>query len=129
MAADCVLVDLISPNTVTVRLVNDGDFAVETEARISDEQLILEDVLEETGEQITNTVGAGQVVTFTRPCDELQAIMVSGDLQLVGEIGPSQKTDVKRDSEDFNCGDTIVFTFDHPDVPASMSIDFESVSQ
>lgn len=114
---------LIGPNSTSVRLVNNGSFPVDVELRISDDQLILEDILSSNGERIDQTLAAGDSVTISRDCEDLQAIMVEdADLQLVGEIGPEADTDVLRDGDDFTCGDTIVYTFSHPAIPTSLDI-------
>jgi hypothetical protein len=56
----------------------------------------------------------GKTETFTRDCDQLQAIVIDDtDLMVIGQLGPETDTDVLRDGDDFGCGDTLVFTFDH----------------
>ena len=102
------------PTSVTVNLVNHSDFAVEVDLYISNEQDVPESILVTLGEKIEFTVPAGETRTFTRDCDDLQAIIISdADLMVIGQIGPSADTDVLRDGTQFNCGDTIDFTFDH----------------
>lgn len=111
------IADLLEPETTSVRLVNNGDFPVEVEIYIDDEQDIPESVLTESGTLLTFTVAAGETQSFTRDCDDLQAIIVDdADLMTIGSIGPDTDTGVLRDGDDFSCGDTIVFTFDHSDV-------------
>jgi hypothetical protein len=108
--------DLFGADTVTVALVNNSslDLDVEVEIYISDQQEIPELLLTELGTKLEYTIEAGETVTFSRSCDDLQAIIVSNaDLQVVGDIGPATSSDVLRDGDDFSCGDTIVFTFDH----------------
>jgi len=108
------LAELFGSDTVTVQLVNDGDLDVEVEIYISDQQEIPELLLTELGTRLEYTVEPGETVTFSRSCDDLQAIIVSSaDLQVIGDIGPETSSDVLRDGDDFSCGDTIVFTFDH----------------
>ena len=107
--------DLFGADTVTVALVNNSslDLDVEVEIYISDQQNIPEALLTQLGTRLTYTVEAGETVTFSRSCDDLQAIIVSNaDLQVLVGIGPATSSDVLRDG-DFSCGDTIVFTFDH----------------
>jgi hypothetical protein len=48
------------------------------------------------------------------------------DLQIVGGIGPETDTRVYRDGDDFNCGDSITFTFDHPTLPTSLNVNFSA---
>ena len=66
--------------------------------------------------------------TFTRDCDDLQAIMIEdADLQVLGGlITPDADTDVLRDGSDFGCGDTLTFTFSHPDIALSLNIAFDA---
>lgn len=108
------LVDLLQPSTTGVRLVNNGEFAVDVTLYISENQETIEAVLTETGTKLEYTVPAGDSVTFSRDCNELQAIVIeNAELLLINEIGPETDSDVLRDGDDFNCGDTIVFTFTH----------------
>lgn len=118
------LEDLFGADTVTVALVNNSSLGldVEVEIYISDQQEIPELLLTELGTKLEYTVEAGETATFSRSCDDLQAIIISdADLQVVGGLGPETSSDVLRDGDDFSCGDTIVFTFDHSLVP----IDFD----
>ena len=110
------LTELFEADTVTVALVNNSSLGldVEVEIYISDQQEIPELLLTELGTKLEYTIEAGETVTFSRSCDDLQAIVVSNaELQIVGDIGPATNSDVLRDGDDFSCGDTVVFTFDH----------------
>ncbi len=113
---------------VTVVLRNSSDdFDVEVTLFYDDDQNILEGVLTETGTQVDTVVLAGQSVTLTRDCDDLQAIIIEdADLLLIGELGPETDTDVLRDGDEFGCGDTLVFTFSHPDedIPLDLNVTF-----
>ena len=105
---------LTPTRTVTVNLINHSDFAVDVDLFISDEQDIPEDLLVSLGEKIEFTIPAGQTRSFSRECDELQALIVSdADLMVIGQVGPSTDTNVLRDGTQFNCDDTIDLTFDH----------------
>jgi len=117
--------NLFGLNTTTIRLVNTGDFDVVVELYIHDQQEILESLLPTLGEQIVVTVSAGQSTTISRDCDDIQIVMVDdADLNIIGGIGPSQNTRAYRDGDDFNCGDTLTFTFSHPTLPTELNIDF-----
>ena len=106
--------DIIGPTLVTVRLVNTGDFPVEVELYYDDEQLTPEVLLTEIGQQLEFTVPAGETTTFSRSCDDLQALIIEdADLNIIGGLGPETNTGVLRDGDDFNCGSTITFTFAH----------------
>ena len=123
LAGACDLTGLLQGDVVFVNLVNNGDYPVEVELRISGNQYELQGVLEEFGDEINYTVGPGDMVSFMKSCDDLQAIMVANaELSLAGEIGPSNSTDILRDGGDFGCGDIITYTFDHPALPTSLEI-------
>jgi len=110
------LTEFFGADTVTVALVNNSSLGldVEVEIYISDQQEIPELLLTELGTKLEYTIEAGETVTFSRSCDDLQAIVVSNaELKIIGDIGPEASSDVLRDGDDFSCGDTIVFTFDH----------------
>jgi hypothetical protein len=109
-----VLAALLLPTTVMVWLVNDSDYPVEVTLFIHDEQDLPEFLLTEVGDELNFTVPAGQLVTFARGCEDLQAIMIEdADLLVIGGMGPEANTNVLRDGDDFGCGSTIVFTFSH----------------
>ena len=114
VCAGCDFLLSLSPATTTVRLVNLSDFPVEVTIFIDDEQDLPEDLLTEVGTEIQFTVAAGDTMTFSRECDAFQVMIVGdADLRIVGGIGPEARSDVLRDGDDFSCGDTITFTFDH----------------
>ena len=119
---------LLSPSSVTVNLVNNGNFPVEVQIFVHDDQNVFQFLMEEVGEELNLSVPAGSTVSFTRDCDDLQAIMIAdADLLVVGNlISPEADTDVLRDGSDFSCGDTLTFTFTHPDIPISLSIGFDA---
>ncbi len=119
---------LVSPSSVTVNLVNNGDFAVEVQIFVHDDQNVLQTLIDDVGEELNFSVPAGSTVSFTRDCDDLQAIMIEdADLQVLGGlITPDADTDVLRDGSDFGCGDTLTFTFSHPDIALSLNIAFDA---
>ena len=117
---------IIGANTVTVRLINQGDFDVDVTLYYYDHQEVEEELLVLLGDEVEYTIGDGNTRTFTQSCDDLQAIMIEdADLQIIGGIGPEANTDVLRDGDDFGCGDTIVFTFDHSDLIFDFEIDVD----
>lgn len=108
------LIGLLQPRTVTIRLVNNSDFDVVVEMFTHDDQNVAEFLITEVGDEINRTVGSGETTTIVGDCDDVQAIIIEdADLQVVGGIGPEANTDVIRDGDDFGCGDTVTFTFDH----------------
>jgi len=106
--------NLFQPDRVAVSLINNADFTVNVELFIDDQQEIPREVLTEIGQKLEFSIPAGETVSFSRDCDDLQAIVIDhAELMIVGQIGPEADTDVLRDGDDFGCGDTIDFTFDH----------------
>lgn len=119
---------LLSPSSVTVNLINNGDFAVEVQIFVHSDQNVLETLIDDVGEELNFSVPAGSTVSFTRDCDDLQAIIIEdADLQILGGlITPDANTEVLRDGSDFGCGDTLTFTFTHPDLALSLNIAFDA---
>lgn len=120
------LSNLFAPSETTVALVNDGSFPVEVKLYTHTDQNVLEALITAVGTERNYTIPAGETRVFTFACDDVQAIYIDdAELSLIGDIGPSQNSDqVYRDGSDFNCGDTILFTFTHPTLPTSLSIEF-----
>lgn len=109
----------------TVALKNSTAFPVEVRVRYGANQNVLAEILEEAGTEVVQTVPANSTVTFSRDCEELQAIMIeNADLQIIGGIGPSQNTGVYRDGSDFGCGDTLTFTFSTSNFLTELEINF-----
>jgi hypothetical protein len=101
---------------VTVSLVNASEYSVEAKIFIHDEQDIPEVLLTELGDELNFTIPAGATETFTRSCDDLQAIVIDdADLLVLVGLGPEANSDVLRDGHDFRCGSRIIFTFSHSD--------------
>jgi len=117
------LVGLLRPSETSIVLANDSDFDVDVVLFYGDDQNILELLLTELGEEMKLTIGPGEQITFSRDCDDLQAIIIDdADLLVIGQLGPEVKTDVLRDGNEFGCGDTITFTFEHSDAIFDFSI-------
>jgi hypothetical protein len=70
------------------------------------------------------TIAAGNTESFSKNCNDIQAVMVHVDVMVAGSIGPSKTSDVFRDGDDFGCGDTVSFTFTTPAFPSDVNIDF-----
>ena len=123
-----VALDLLLPTTVTVELVNEGSLPVEVDLFLSDQQDIPEFLLTQVGEHLTFTVEAGETVSFTRTCDDLKALVIDdADLRVIGGFGPDTRGRVRREDTDFACGDTLRFTFTHPEDLLSLQLDFTRV--
>jgi hypothetical protein len=118
------LLGLFSASTITITLVNQGDFIVDGTFLTSDTQEIPELLLTQTGDATDFVLQPGQSMTFIRSCDDVQALMIEdADLQVLGGIGPEAQTGVFRDGDDFGCGDRITLTFSHPATPLTLDID------
>ena len=121
------LFNALLPNQTSVQLVNDGDFPVNVELYYGNDQNALKSLLTTFGQKVEVTVQPGDTYSFAENCDSLQAIVIeNADLDVVGPVGPSADTEVYRDGTDFNCGDTLVFTFTHPAIPTSLNINFST---
>lgn len=125
------VVGALQDDEVTVRLVNTADdSSVEGRLLYHEDQNILESVLTEVSAGRSERefdLGPGETSTFSDNCDDLQAIMIeNADLQLLGGFGPNASTDVFRDGDDFNCGDTITFTFSPSALLTELDIDFNA---
>ncbi len=122
LAAGCDAVGgILTSTTVTVELVNNGDYNVEATLFYYDDQDIAEALLTKIGTQLEYTIEPGETVTFTRDCDDLQAIIVEDAELQAPLLKPDDDSPVQRDGDVFGCGDRIVFTFVHSDV----LVDFE----
>lgn len=114
---------LLTPTSTTIELVNDTDFPVEIEMYLGESQETGEALLRSFGEEINQTIAAGETVTLTRDCDQLQAFFIdNAEVSIIGEIGPTEDTRIYRDGSDFGCGDTIRVRFSSPTLPVSLDI-------
>lgn len=109
--------NIIGATSVTVELVNNGDYSVDAVMFYYDDEDVIEALLTEIGDEVNRSVASGETTSFTRDCDDFQAFMLdNAELRVLGDIGPEASTDILRDGDDFSCGDTIVLTFEHTDV-------------
>jgi hypothetical protein len=123
------LEDLIQgQRRVNVRLVNTGDDPVEVRLFFDDTQEIPSDLLSEVGQEIEVTLAPREVYPFSRPCADLQAIVIDrADVNFEGvPIGPSDNTRVFRDGDDFACGQTLSFRFTYTVIPPNLDITFSA---
>ena len=128
VGCDLALNFLGQSNSVTVRLVNNSDFSVDVDLFISSEQDIPRDVLTTLGDKLEFTLAPGESTSLMRECEDLQAVVIDdADLRVTGSLGPDADTNVLRDGSDFDCGDTIVFTFDHSSAITDFHINVEVI--
>lgn len=118
------LISILDESTTKVQMINPGDYNVDVTIYTSEDQNVLEAVLTSIGNESDYNVPANDSITFAMDCDELQAIIIDkAEISITGDIGPDQQSDVLRDGSDFNCGDTITFTFDYAAIPTELEID------
>jgi hypothetical protein len=130
LAAGCgntgaaILGAITGTNETTVRLVNATNFDLAVELYYSNDQLHLEPVIKEFGTEVLRDIPANSETSFSVACDELQALVIDdADLNIAAGFGPGTDTRVYRDGTDFDCGDTLVFTFDS-DSLLDLTVDF-----
>ena len=120
------LLAIVGSNTVTVRLVNTTAYPVDVEVFISDDDDVRAALITELGEKIQRTVPAGMTSSFSRTCEELQAIIIDdANLQLILGWGPDAHSSLLLDGEHFHCGDTITFTFTYSELTMDFDIDMD----
>jgi hypothetical protein len=125
-AAQCgALRAVIQPTRVAVSLVNNSDFDVEVRLFTAENQEVPEDLIDDVGSERNFTLAPGQTQSFSDTCDNLQAIKIDrAQLRVIGDVfAPDESSDILRDGSDFNCGDRIIFTFDHTDVIVDFHIE------
>lgn len=117
----------VSPDTASVRLMNNTMFPVQVTIYYSGYQNMLEELLESVGTKYEATIPAGGTEYFSRDCEELQAITIQeAKMVIVGDVGPSTDSPVYRDGTDFGCGDTLTFTFTQPPLPTELNVAFNN---
>ncbi len=132
LVAGCDALVLLLPRTVTVRLVNNGDFSVDGELYYHDDESALDllnsidtldNFIREFGTKVDFEVAAGETFSFTESCNDLEAIFIDdADLRVIAGFSPDDDTEVLRDGTDFSCGDTITYTFDHLELGINFAI-------
>ncbi len=109
----------------SVILRNQTSFPVAVELFYDDEQDIPEVLLEETGTRLTFTLAPGETQSFSRPCEDLQAVFINdADMRIAPGISPEASTRVYREPDDFTCGNTLTFTFTAGNLGTSLDISF-----
>jgi hypothetical protein len=109
----------------SVILRNNTSFPVDVELFYDDEQDIPEVLLEENGTRLTFTLAPGEAQSFSRPCEDLQAVFINdADMRIAPGISPEASTRVYREPDDFTCGNTLTFTFTAANLGTSLEISF-----
>jgi hypothetical protein len=98
---------------VAVRLVNNADDDVNVTLYYDSDDSISESNLIDNGSSLEYTIEKDQSVSFVRDCDRIGAIIIhNATLDVLGGLGPTAGTRVLRAGDDFDCRQTLVFTFD-----------------
>lgn len=107
MGASC-----LPSQQTSVILRNDTSFVVNVELFFDDDQDIPEALLVEDGSRLTFSLSPGTTQSFSRPCEDLQAIIINdADMVIAPGISPEASSRVYREPDDFTCGNTLTFTF------------------
>lgn len=130
--AGCDALSLFLPNTVTVSLVNNSTLPVDGQLFYdSDESALdllndvngLDNFIREFGDEVQFNLAAGETMTFTRSCNDLQAIFIDdANVRIAGIVTSDDSTDPIREGQDFVCGSTITYTFESNDLGLGLSI-------
>lgn len=116
---------LPNANQTTVLLTNSADFPVTVQLFYSDQQEVTEELLKSLGTEVNVALQPQETFPIARDCDNLQAVIIAdSELQVIGGIGPNASTRVYRDGDDFNCGDTVIFTFSQDNLGTQLDISF-----
>ena len=108
-----------------VDLVNSTPFPVDVELFYDDDQLAPEFLIEESGEGLNFTLQPGETQSFSRNCEDLQAIFIKdADMRIVLGISPEANTRVYREPDDFGCGNVLRFEFTANDLGTDLDINF-----
>lgn len=117
---DTLLQDL-NLGATRVTFVNNGDHPVQILLAFDENPAIGDDVIDDVGTQSAYTVAAGDSMNIAIACPLFQAVkVVEAELQVDDNGGPTASSDTLRAGTDFNCGDTVTFTFDH----SALLVDF-----
>lgn len=117
--------DCLPSRQTSVMLRNQTAFPVDVELYYDEQQDIPEVLLEEIGTRLTFSIPAGGTESFSRPCEDLQAVVVSdADMIIAPGISPEADTRVYREPDDFTCGNTLTFTFTPGNLGTSLEISF-----
>lgn len=95
-----------------VALINATNFPVDGRLFYHPEQSLPESGIELLGTEVAFNIEPGQTFTFSRDCDDLQAIFIKdADMRVAPGVSPETDSEVYREPTDFSCGRTLTFTF------------------
>lgn len=100
------------PRNVSVELRNDTPGTVTVRLFYGRDSLNSRTLLRLSGNELNFTIPSGETRSFSRSCDDLQAIYIdNASLNLIGSIGPETDTRLYSEGSDFGCRDQITFRF------------------
>lgn len=109
----------------TVNMVNNTQYPVSIRLYYDDDQNLPQSLIELDGTEMRFTVASGQTYTFSRTCEDLQAIFIKdADMIIAPGISPEANTRVYREPGDFGCGHTLTFTFTQNALGTNLSISY-----
>lgn len=112
-ACDGTLPDLIVGDEVVVRLVNNTDYDIDVIVYYDDDPDISESNLTDNGTRLEYTIEPDQWASFRRGCDRIGAVIIDrATMRVLGGFGPTTRSEVLRDGDEFDCRRTIIFTFE-----------------
>ena len=112
-SCDGTFPDLILGDEVVVRLLNNTDYDVDIVVYYDDDPDISESNLIANGTKLEFTLEPDEWTSFRRGCDRLQAVIVDqATLRVLGGLGPTTRSEVLRDGDEFGCRQTIGFRFE-----------------
>ena len=115
LVAGCnALLGFLSPNTLTIVLVNQSpSFRVDGTLVYAEDDLPRE-LLDQLGSKVDFDLGPGETQRLSRDCGSVHSIRVlDADLRVIAGVSPGTSSDVRSNGDDYNCGDQIIFTFSH----------------
>ena len=125
--AGCDLIlDRLWNSGVHVRLLNNSDYPVKVTLYYSDQTDLPRDVLTTLGTKVEYTIPAQDSADLSKPCGELRSLVIDkAELLVVGSVGPEAEMEVLRRGTDFECLETLTFTFDHGPTIVDFNIDYQ----
>lgn len=115
----------VPPPQTTVRLNNTTNFPVDVRLFYDENQLLPENLIEAEGVELAFVLQPGEVQSFARDCEALQAIFIkNANMRVLPGFSPEASTGVYREPDDFGCGDVLTFTFTQDALATDLDIGY-----
>jgi hypothetical protein len=109
----------------SIVLRNQTNFTVDVELYYHHRQEIPQFLIDETGTRMTFSIPPNGVESFSRPCEDLQAIYIKdAQMRVLPGISPDANTRIYREPDDFGCANTLTFTFTQNVIATSLNVSF-----